>query len=137
MRPPFTPEHLHKNRLYRQTERFEIAADDTTTGSIRVTANRGAVRAVQVRVAGGTDSEYAAVEFDIDDNGTKFLISDNLLAHSSSYFEDKPRTIPITIDENGVIGLVFRNSGEADTIRVIIVLLFWPPYDDSFRNTNL
>ena len=62
VRPPFNPQVLAKNRLYRETFKVVIPANDTISGSKTITANRGDVREVQVRVAGGTDIEYNEVK---------------------------------------------------------------------------
>lgn len=136
-RPAFNPAVLAKNRLYRETFTVVIPASDSVTFTKTITANRGDLRSITLKVAGGTDVEYSEVEFDLDDNGTKFLINDNLLPYSPSYLEDKPRQIPIVIDQNGRLGTTFRNSGLGATMRVVVVLFFWPPYDDAFRNVNI
>ena len=127
-----TRDELMKKGLYRETRTVALPATTLKAGNITATAQRGDIRAVGVLCAGGTDANYADVEFTLSDNGKSFNQKDNLLAYAPSYRFTKRTLTPILIRENGILSFSFDNTS-AVALVVVIELYYYNPFNESQR----
>ena len=128
-----TKAELRQNGLYRETKTIIIPASDIVENAINITAQRGNVQAVSLVVVGGTDLEYSEVTFTLSDNGKSFLQKDNLLAYSPEYRYKERTVTPVKLMQNGELNYSFSNAGAGATMKVIIELYYYNPFDVSLR----